>query len=393
MKKILNVLLALMLVLSLAACKKNEGGKDPEPEKEDNRIAIILQEGGLGDQGYNDGAKVGADEMEKKYGTKATLVEAVAAAEADTFIRTLADQGYPLIICLDWTIIQQVKDASKDYPNQFFVVLGKSLPGPGSQENLIEPYTALHERGYLMGLLSVLFAKDGNEIRADYAKPGCKVAIMTAGQSVNHNRNTAAYQQAKHDFAPEAEIFNDTTSAKTDSALNYTIAESLIKNQGIEVIWPNIGTGSIGVYNACEANKTFALGIDINQDNLNPGTILSSGRHDTTYMVIDMVERWKAGKLKGTDSIYWGLQTGVVGITDMETIKKFVDADKMENFNRVKKVIDETVAKIESGEYVVYNYFVEMNRLGRSSDQPYLFDDWQADHPGEDYSTWYNAQK
>ena len=380
MKKFLSMLLIALLCLTMAGC----GPKEEEPVEEDdnNRVAVILQEGGLGDQGYNDGAKVGTDRMEEKYGTKATLVEAAAVAEADTFIRELANEGYPLIICLDWTIIQQVKDASKDYPDTYFVVLGKSLPGPGSQANLIEPYTALHERGFLMGMLSVLFATDGNEIRADYAKPGAKVAIMTAGESINHNRNTSAYQQAIAEFNPEAVLINDTTAGKTDAALNATIAENLIKNQGVEVIWPNIGTGSLSVYTTCANNNTFTLGIDIDQDNLEPGTILSSGLHNTTYMVIDMVTRWKEGKLNGLDEIYWGLETGVVGITDMTTIEQYVDADLKDNWNRVKAIIDDYIAKIESGEFVVYNFFVEGN---------VLFDDWQAAHPGVDYSEWVNA--
>ncbi len=389
MKKFTAIILFLALAFSLVACSggaatpDNGAGNDQPDDSGDpmaNSVAIILQEGGLGDQGYNDGAKVGLDMMTEKYGTTGTLVEAAAPAEADTFIRQLAEEGYPLIICLDWTIIDYVKEASKDYPDTYFVVLGKSLPGPGTQANLIEPYTALHERGFLMGMLSILFATDGNEIIDGIGKPGCTVAIMTAGESINHNRNTSAYQQAMAEFNPDAVLINDTTAGKTDAALNATIAENLINNQNAEVIWPNIGTGSLSVYTTCALNGAFALGIDIDQDNLEPGTILSSGLHNTTYMVVDMIERWKAGTLNGTDEIYWGLETGVVGITDMTTIEQYVT--NKENYDRVKAIIDEYVAKIESGEFVVYNYFVE--------DQV-MFDDWQAAHPGVDYSEWVNA--
>lgn len=396
MKKIWAILLVVVMMFGVAACgskeestaeaEKTETSKEAEEavvDDEDsmaNSVAIILQEGGLGDQGYNDGAKIGMDRMTEKYGTTGTLVEAAVPAEADTFIRQLAEDGYPLIICLDWTIIDYVKEASKDYPDTLFVVLGKSLPGPGTQENLIEPYTALHERGFLMGMVSVLVATDGNEIIEGKGNEGCTVAVMTAGESINHNRNTAAYQQAIQEFNPDAVLINDTTGHKTDAALNQTIAENLIKNQGVEIIWPNIGTGSLSVYTTCALNNAYALGIDINQDELEPGTMVTSGMHDTTYMVIDMIERWKSGNLVGTDEIYWGLESGVVGITDMATISEYVT--NQENWERVKGIIDQYVEDIKSGEFVVYNYFVE--------DQV-LFDDWQAAHPDVDYSEWVNA--
>ena len=139
MKKILALLLVFCMLFAMVACSGNEDESEKKPDNDNpmaNKVAIILQEGGLGDQGYNDGAKTGFDQMVEKYGIDGVLVEATAASEADTFIRTLANEGYPLIICLDWVIIDYVKAASVDYPDTKFVVLGKGLPGPGTQENL-----------------------------------------------------------------------------------------------------------------------------------------------------------------------------------------------------------------------------------------------------------------
>ncbi len=375
MKRLLSLLTALVLLLTMAIGTTAFAENDKA-----NSVAIILQEGGLGDQGYNDGAKVGFDMMVEKYGIDGVLVEAAAVAEADTFIRQLASEGYGLIICLDWTIIDFVKAAAPDYPETYFVVLGKSLPGPGSIENLIEPYTALHERAFLCGMVSILSAMDGNEFISSKAKPGCNVAVMTAGESVNNNRTKAAYQQAAAEFCPDANMIFDTTGSKTDTALDQTIAENLIKNQDVEVIWPNIGIGSLSVYTAAALNNAYAIGVDINQDALEPGSILTSGLHNTTYMVVEMVTKWQQNELNGLNEYYWGLSTGVVGITDMATIAQY--ADNKENFDRVMGIINEYKQKIESGEFVVFNYFVEGNTL---------YSEWAEQHPGVNYSEWVNA--
>lgn len=359
------------------------GGSSEESEAVNpnaNNVAIILQQGGLGDQGYNDGAKVGFDMMVEKYGIDGVLVEAAAVAEADTFIRQLASEGYGLIICLDWTIIDFVKAAAPDYPDTIFCVLGKSLPGPGTLENLVEPYTALHERAFLCAMVSILFAMDENQVISTKGQPGCTVAVMAAGQSINNSRTDSAYQQAIQEFYPDAVYISDTSGHKTDTALNQTVAENLIKNQGVEVIWANIGTGSLSVYTACALNNAYAIGVDINQDNLEPGTMITSGLHNTTYMVVEMVDAWQEGTLNGLNEYYWGLDSGVVGITDMATIAQYVE--NQENFDRIMNTVNDYVARIKSGDFVVYNYFTE----GRV-----MFDDWQAAHPGVDYSEWVKA--
>ena len=172
----------------------------------------------------------------------------------------------------------------------------------------------------------------------------------------------------------------DTTGSKTDTALDQTIAENLIKNQDVEVIWPNIGIGSLSVYTAAALNNAYAIGVDINQDALEPGSILTSGLHNTTYMVVEMVTKWQQNELNGLNEYYWGLSTGVVGITDMATIAQY--ADNKENFDRVMGIINEYKQKIESGEFVVFNYFVEGNTL---------YSEWAEQHPGVNYSEWVNA--
>lgn len=396
MKKGLAFLLALCMAATLlSGCAPTTQGtqgsekptqgtansETPGVSKEDpTKVAVILQVGGLGDQGYNDAAAAGMKEMEETFNVKGTLVEAVAPAEADTFVRQLAEDGYPLIICLDWGIIDHVKTASLDYPDTMFAVLGRSLPGTDGQKNLVQPFTALHERGFLAAVVSMLFAKDGNEIIDGVGKPGCTVSFMMPGESVNANRNRSVYQQARDLFCPEAKIVEEYTVSKTDSALNATITENLIKNQDVEVFWPNIGVGSLGVYTACKANQAFALGIDINQDSVEPGTLLTSTLHDTHAMVRNIVTEFMNGTLTGENAYYWGLDSGVVGITDMATLAGLVT--NKENFDRVKAEIEAIEKKVIDGDIVVYNFFLE--------DQvPY--EDWKAAHPGVDYTEWVKA--
>ena len=79
MKKLLAVLLALVMLVSLAACADNTDKDNPSsdaPANSDNpsmkanvnkKIAMIMQQGGLGDQGFNDTAYAGLMTCKEKY--------------------------------------------------------------------------------------------------------------------------------------------------------------------------------------------------------------------------------------------------------------------------------------------------------------------------------------
>ena len=412
MKRIVSILLVVVMTFSLAACgsnadapKETEGGSaaaeketaetETETEKPDdpmaNQVAIILQEGGLGDQGYNDGAKIGFDQMVEKYGIDGVLVEATAASEADTFIRQLAEEGYPLIICLDWVSIDYVRTASADYPDTTFVVLGKGLPGPGTQENLIEPFTALHEWAFMASAAMIEVSKDEN-VMFDWQlnNPGVTIASISPGESVNAPRSRAAEQQIRQWYKDneglDVTCYNDYTGSYTDSALNQQIAENLVTNMGVEAFWPMVGTGALATFSTAKNLGAYSLGCDTDQDAVEPGVVATSVLHNTTMMVINMIEEWQAGTLNGTNEYYWGVESGVVGVTDMSTVKGVEGCDQ-EAWARIRGALDDWEERIISGEFIVYNYFLEQEYNENAGD----FDTWQAAHPGVDYTEWVKA--
>ena len=65
MKRFLALFLALAMIMAFTACggqKENVDTDEGQPEGEAKyRLGIILAQGGLGDLGYNDDAKIGAD--------------------------------------------------------------------------------------------------------------------------------------------------------------------------------------------------------------------------------------------------------------------------------------------------------------------------------------------
>ena len=144
-KRFLAMLLALCLLLGLCACAgTNDEPKNSDPPTEatgqdepstsapdngeiplEKTVALILQPGGLGDEGWNDASWAGLQRMMKERGIGGITVETSATADTEFFIRELAEKGYGLIYCLDTSVIPTCMQVSSDYPDSIFVYPAK----------------------------------------------------------------------------------------------------------------------------------------------------------------------------------------------------------------------------------------------------------------------------
>lgn len=127
MKKLLAVLLALVMLVSLAACADNTDKDNPSsdaPANSDNpsmkanvnkKIAMIMQQGGLGDQGFNDTAYAGLMTCKEKYDLDVNAVECTDTTQGETLIRELCEAGYGLIINLEAGISGNMYTVARDY--------------------------------------------------------------------------------------------------------------------------------------------------------------------------------------------------------------------------------------------------------------------------------------
>ena len=114
-RKFLAILLAALLLLTTACGAKTDvaqstpanAGADAAQTEEitvNKKVALILQQGGLGDQGFNDTAYAGLMECKDRYGLDINYVECTDATQGETLIRELCEAGYGMVINLEASI-------------------------------------------------------------------------------------------------------------------------------------------------------------------------------------------------------------------------------------------------------------------------------------------------
>lgn len=388
-RKLLAILLAALLLLTTACGAKTDvaqstpanTGADAAQTEEitvNKKVALILQQGGLGDQGFNDTAYAGLMECKDRYGLDINYVECTDATQGETLIRELCEAGYGMVINLEASISGNMYNVALDYPEIYFIAVGRQLrinPVDGFTEtpaNVIESYIKLNEHSFLAGVAAAFVATEGNNVVDGLGgKDGCNIGVLFGADSVGFYQYGDGFRQGALFYNPDAQVYMDFTVGFSDTANAKNIAENMIKNMNCDVIWTCCGTAGLGGLEAVHLNNAYGIGVDSNQDEVQPGNILTSAIRDNTALIEFYVDKYLRGDLAQTEPDVFNLANGGVNITDMSTIARYVTNE--EKFEELKTLLDQCRAWIADGTIEVFDA-----RMASIEADGQRLDDWMA---------------
>ena len=388
-RKFLAILLAALLLLTTACGAKTDvaqstpanTGADAAQTEEitvNKKVALILQQGGLGDQGFNDTAYAGLMECKDRYGLDINYVECTDATQGETLIRELCEAGYGMVINLEASISGNMYNVALDYPEIYFIAVGRQLrinPVDGFTQtpaNVIESYIKLNEHSFLAGVAAAFVATEGNNIVDGLGgKDGCNIGVLFGADSVGFYQYGDGFRQGALFYNPDAQVYMDFTVGFSDTANAKNIAENMIKNMNCDVIWTCCGTAGLGGLEAVHLNNAYGIGVDSNQDEVQPGNILTSAIRDNTALIEFYVDKYLRGDLAQTEPDVFNLANGGVNITDMSTIARYVTNE--EKFEELKTLLDQCRTWIAAGTIEVFDA-----RMASIEADGQRLDDWMA---------------
>ncbi|MGL5932884.1 MAG: BMP family lipoprotein [Cetobacterium sp.] len=318
MRKIVTFVMSMMLAIGLFAAKPL-------------RVGIVLSTGGLGDKSFNDAAYRGLEQAKKDLGIEFKYVEPASPAEDEEFLREYAEAGYDLIIATGFQMTESARTVAADYQDVNFLMIDDVVDLPNVKSLVFKE----EEGSFLVGVIAGLMTKNnavgfvggmenplikkfevGFKQGAEYVSPGVKFfSVYTTGPNP----------------------FNDPVRGKENA-----ISEI---NQGADVIYHAAGGTGMGVIAAAKEKGVFAIGVDSNQDGVEPGTVLTSMLKNVDVGVYDTVKALTNGEFKSGLTVYGAKENGV-GVTEFEFTKEIIGAEKLQKFEEIK-------AKLMAGEIKV----------------------------------------
>jgi basic membrane protein A and related proteins len=327
-----------LLVLGLGTTL---GQAVPAARAADAPVALIIAQGGLGDQSYNDLADKGFKAALAKTKLRGKEVESKdVVAQGENMLRRASDGGFGLIIDLEYSHGDALQTVAKDYPKVGYSILSREVPG----DNIASVMFKEQEGSYLAGALAALVTSD-TKIKGIGPKP--IIGVIGGTKAVGIDKFIVGYIQGAHAIAPNLEVKVAYSNNFGDPALGHQMAKAMF-DQGANIVYQVAGGTGIGVIQAAKEVGRYAIGVDTDQDGMAPGNVLTSMIKRTDLGVSTVIEDYAADKFPGGHTVTLGLAEDGVGLSEMKYTKSIIPAEYLAKVDELKK-------KILNGEIKVWD--------------------------------------
>ncbi|MFZ4541339.1 MAG: BMP family lipoprotein [Rickettsiales bacterium] len=256
------ILLAVCMALAIGYSTRSHA----EATKAKYEPAIIyLYSGEESDSAFINSAKSGIGRAEEEFRKPVTIVRTNASDDIANAIRKVADSGASPIILLGNQYVTPVMALAERYPNTRFTIIDGLAPPlyPNVQSILFKD----HEGAFLVGMIAGKMSHTG-------------FVGFIGGMDSPLIRNFAlGYTQGVKYAATDVKVNVQMVGITADAWSSPDKAKEIAQTQyreGADIIFAAAGGSSIGVLRAANEMKKLAIGVDINQNGLFPGTVLTS---------------------------------------------------------------------------------------------------------------------
>jgi basic membrane protein A len=292
--------------------------------------AVIYDMGGKFDKSFNQAAYDGAERWKKEAGKPYLEFEISNPAQREQAQRRMAERGADPIVGIGFSQGSAVEKVAQEFPKLKFAIIDSVVKLPNVQSIVF----AEHEGSFLVGMMAAMASKTG------------KVGFVGGMDIPLIRKFQCGYEQGAKYANPKAQVSGNMTgttpAAWNDPARGAELAKAQFAG-GVDVVFAAAGGTGIGVYQAAKDAGKLAIGVDSNQNHIQPGTMLTS-----------MVKRvdvavYNAFKAVTPGITSLGLKEGGVDYALDEHNAKLVSAD-------MKKKVDAAKADIIAGKIKVIDY-------------------------------------
>ncbi len=317
-KKLLTVVLVLgVFMVSAFASSTMMANSKQTASAETNavkHVAIVFSTGGLGDKSFNDAAFAGAQKANDTSKVSIVYAEPKTVGDINTYIENYAQAGtYDLIIAIGFSSADGVNASSIAHPNQNFAIIDDNSI---NRSNVADITFKEQEGSFLVGAMA---AMTSNTSTIGFLG-GLNIPLI--------NKFRSGYEQGAYYINPNIKVISqyspDANNPWGDVAGGKQVANTEI-SQGADVIYAAAGGTGLGVFDAANesraaGNLVYAIGVDSNQDYIQPGIVLTSMVKRVDTAVYNLIEATIDGSLNTNYLGKWqqlGLAQNGVSMTDM----------------------------------------------------------------------------
>jgi basic membrane protein A len=297
--------------------------------------AVVYDKAGKFDKSFNEAVYNGIKRFTADTGISVREVEPTNEAQVEQGLKKLAKRGNSPIVAVGFSQANAVSAAAQAYPDTKFTLIDMVVPEANVQNVVFKE----HEGSFLVGALAALKSETGT------------IGFVGGMDIPLISRFGCGYEQGAKHINADIKVIHNMTGSTPAAFGNPSKGGELTRSQieaGADVVFAAAGGTGFGVYQAAADAGKWAIGVDSNQNHLQPGTMLTS-----------MVKRVGEAAYKSYASANDGTWTAGVSVMGLaeggvdwaldEHNRALVTADMETKVNALK-------ASIIAGDIAVHDY-------------------------------------
>lgn len=361
MKKFLALCLALIMVLSLAACgEKAPADTDTNTPDDGEKVynVVYLVNGNLGDKSFFDSAQAGLEQLKADGRITLRTIEMGGTDEDQpawlSNLYEVSESGeYDVVICGTYQMPDYLKEVATAYPEQKYVIFDDNTY-VGENSNVLNLTYKQNDMGYLIGVYAACMTVDTN---LPLVNEDAVVGFVGGVDSPVINDFLIGFIQGAQSVNPDIKIDTRYTNDYVDTAIAKEYGISMINDNHCDIIWGVAGNAGNGAAEAAlETGKAYFIGVDSDQELTLSSDLaaltLTSGLKNIGNSLIWVFDELDAGNEHWGTEVTLGLAEGGVGIVTDKNFDKLASAE-------TKAAVEAAQAGVLDGSIVVDSALAE----------------------------------
>lgn len=308
MQKRFIPMLIVLLLMAVTGCAAPPTGGSATGSPNLARVVYVIN-GALGDNAFYDSGQAGIDQIKQEYSLETRTIETnFDAGQYEPALQaavTYAD----VIFVISYGFEDQLKAYADKYPNKIFVNIDTVVEN--SKDTITSVDFIEEESAYLTGVVAGLTT-------LETAVPGINddKIIGAVGGDVDPviNGFIFAYTNGAKSVDPEITVESKFLGSWDDTAKGKQAALQLY-DQKADIVFQIAAAAGLGVLQAAKERNLYAIGVDTNQNDLEPGHVVASDLKDVGQAIVNVYQSIKEGTYKPGEVLEYGLASGGVDVT------------------------------------------------------------------------------
>ncbi len=305
---------------------------------------VYLINGALGDKGFYDSGQEGIKKLEEKYGVTTSTLEAnFDAAKNQALVDAAFEEG-DVIFAISYGFEDALKAAAKAHPDKPVINIDFDIKDADKHVTSIDFIE--EQSAYLAGVTAALVT---NQPSIKGVNKDAKIGIVLGDNDPVSSSFAFAYTNGAKSINTNMVVETKSLGGAWDDQAKGKQAAEQLYDAGSDIVFQVAAAAGLGVLQSAKDRGLYAIGVDSNQNDLQPGHVVASDIKNVGGSIEKVAATIDNGTYKPGTVLTYGLSEGGVDLDLTATTPVLDDAITL----KVREVRDQIISgKLKVARYV-----------------------------------------